>query len=119
MEKKFGDLVKKYRGDRTLKEIADKLSITSAYVCDIERGNRYPSKVVIDRMVEFFSLEGERKNEFYDLAAIETPKKQAVSTDIINYIMTSSALRNLIRVAKCNQVKEEFWETITKELIKE
>lgn len=119
MEKKFGELVKSYRGDRTLKELAENLSITSAYICDIERGNRYPSKDVIDRMVDFFQLDEENKNKFYDLAAIETPKKQSVSTDIINYIMSNDALRKLIRVAKSNNVKEEFWESILKELIKE
>ena len=32
MSKKFGELVKEYRGKRTLKELGDEIGITSAYL---------------------------------------------------------------------------------------
>lgn len=119
MGKKFGELVKEYRGKSTLKELSDKLSITSAYISDIEKGYRYPSKDVIDKMVSIFNLEGKKRSEFYDLAAIESPKKNSVSIDIINYIMENTSLRELIRNASNKKVKDEYWKKINKELIKE
>ena len=44
MSKKFGDLVKEYRGEKTLKELGNEIGVTAAYLSDIEKGNRFPSE---------------------------------------------------------------------------
>lgn len=119
MSNKFGELVKKYRGKRTLKELGDEIGITSAYLSDIENGNRYPSKDKLDKLVNIFNLQDKEKNQFYDLVAKESPSKYKVSEDIAEYIMKNEFLRNFIRVAKDKKLSNSYWKNKIKELERE
>lgn len=116
MSKKFGELVKKYRGKKTLKELGDKIGITSAYLSDIEKGNRFPSKDKLDRLIKVLNLKDNEKDVFYDLAAKESPNKYKVSGDIAEYIMKNEYLRNFIRVAKEKKLDNLYWKNKIKEL---
>ena len=116
MNKKFGDLVKQYRGNKTLKELGYEIGITAAYLSDIEKGNRFPSKRVLDKFIDIFKLDGEEKNIFYDTVAKESPNNYEVSSDIAEYIMENEMLRKFIRVAQKKNVDKLFWNRITKEL---
>ncbi len=117
MNKKFGKLVKKYRGKKTLKELGDEIGITSAYLLDIEKGNRFPSKDKLDKLIKVFDLKNEEKNKFYDLVAKESPNKYKVSADIAEYIMENASLRNFIRIAKDKQVDNSYWKNKIQELL--
>ena len=119
MSKKFGELVKEYRGKKTLKELSDEIGITSAYLSDIEKGNRFPSKDKLDKLIKAFNLKNKEKDKFYDLAAKESPNKYKVSGDIAEYIMKNEHLRNFIRVAKAKKLNNSFWKNKTKELERE
>jgi transcriptional regulator with XRE-family HTH domain len=116
MSKKFGELVREYRGRKTLRELGDLIGITSAYLSDIEKGNRLPSKDKLDKLIEVFDLKDEKKDQFYDLAAKESPNKYKVSGDIAEYIMKNEYLRNFIRVAKEKQLDNIYWKNKIKEL---
>ena len=116
MSKKFGELVKEYRGKRTLKELGDEIGITSAYLLDIEKGSRFPSKDKLDKLIKVFDLKKEEKNTFYDLVAKESPNKYKVSVDIAEYIMKNEYLRNFIRIAKDKQVDNSYWKNKIQEL---
>lgn len=116
MSKKFGELVKKYRGKKTLKELSDEVGITSAYLSDIENGNRFPSKDKLDKLIKVFNLKNEEKDKFYDLVAKESPNKYKVSGDIAEYIMKNEYLRNFIRVAKEKKLDNLYWKSKIKEL---
>lgn len=116
MGKKFGELVKKYRGKKTLKELSDEVGITSAYLSDIENGNRFPSKDKLDKLIKVFNLKNEEKDKFYDLVAKESPNKYKVSGDIAEYIMKNEYLRNFIRVAKEKKLDNLYWKSKIKEL---
>lgn len=116
MSNKFGKLVKKYRGKKSLKKLGDELGISAAYLSDIEKGNRFPAKDKIDKLITIFDLKEKEMEQFYDLAAEESPNKYKVSEDIAEYIMENDYLRNFIRIAKEKKLDNSYWEKKIKEL---
>ena len=116
VKEKFGDLVKKYRGERSLKVLGDELGISAAYISDIEKGNRLPSKNIVDKLVKCFNLQSKEKDAFYDLVAQESPNQYKVSNDIAEYIIKNELLREFIRKAQKQQVDKSYWKKIIKEL---
>ncbi|MEE0866613.1 MAG: helix-turn-helix transcriptional regulator [Clostridia bacterium] len=116
MSKKFGELVKEYRGKKTLKELGDEIGITAAYLSDIEKGNRFPSEDKLKKLIKIFDLKDEKQDNFYDLVAEESPNKYKVSGDIAEYIMKNQYLRNFIRVAKNKKLGNLYWKSKLKEL---
>ena len=116
MNKKFGELVKEYRGKKTLKELGDEIGITPAYLSDIEKGNRFPSKDKLDKLIKVFDLKDKKKDNFYDLVAKESKNKYKVSGDIAEYIMKNECLRNFIRIAKDKKLDNLYWKNKIKEL---
>lgn len=119
MNKKFGELVKQYRGKKSLKKLGDEIGISAVYLSDIENGNRFPSKDKLDKLVEIFELKDKEKDNFYDLVAKESPNKYKVSGDIAEYIMKNEHLRNFIRVAKEKNLDNLYWKNKIKELERE
>lgn len=119
MNKKFGELVKEYRGKKTLKELGDEIGITPAYLSDIEKGNRFPSKDKLDKLIKVFDLKDKKKDNFYDLVAKESKNKYKVSGDIAEYIMKNECLRNFIRIAKDKKLDNLYWRNKIKELERE
>lgn len=119
MSKKFGELVREYRGKKTLKELGDEIGITPAYLSDIEKGNRFPSEDKLDKLIKVFELRDKKKNNFYDLVAKESKNKYKVSGDIAEYIMKNEYLRNFIRIAKEKKLDNLYWKDKIKELERE
>ena len=119
MSKKFGELVREYRGKKTLKELGDEMGITPAYLSDIEKGNRFPSEDKLDKLIKVFELRDKKKNNFYDLVAKESKNKYKVSGDIAEYIMKNEYLRNFIRIAKEKKLDNLYWKDKIKELERE
>ena len=119
MSKKFGELVREYRGRKTLKELGDEIGITPAYLSDIEKGNRFPSEDKLDKLIKVFELKKKKKNNFYDLVAKESKNKYKVSGDIAEYIMKNEYLRNFIRIAKEKKLDNLYWKDKIKELERE
>ena len=119
MSKKFGELVREYRGKKTLKELGDEIGITPAYLSDIENGNRFPSKDKLEKLIKVFDLRDKRKDNFYDLVAKESKNKYKVSGDIAEYIMKNEYLRNFIRIAKEKKLDNLYWKDKIKELERE
>lgn len=44
--------------DMQIKYLAEKLQVTSAYICAIENGSRNPSEKVIKKYADFFRIDG-------------------------------------------------------------
>lgn len=116
MNKKFGKLVKEYRGSKSLKKLGNEIGISAAYLSDIESGNRFPSKEKLDKFIKAFNLKDDEKDRFYDLVAKESPNKYKVSGDIAEYIMKNEFLRNFIRIAKDKKLDNSYWKSKIKEL---
>ena len=119
MNKKFVELVKEYRAKKTLKELGDEIGITPAYLSDIEKGNRFPSKDKLDKLIKVFDLKDKKKDNFYDLVAKESKNKYKVSGDIAEYIMKNECLRNFITIAKDKKLDNLYWKNKIKELERE
>lgn len=64
----FGKELRKLRIDRgdILKDMADKLGITSSYLSAIECGKRNIPEDLVERLVELYELSDEQKQILYD-----------------------------------------------------
>ncbi len=54
----MGRVIRRERQDRrlTLKEIADKANLSVVYVGEVERGQKYPSAVVLEKLAEALDM---------------------------------------------------------------
>jgi HTH-type transcriptional regulator, competence development regulator len=57
-EKSFGDMVKKLREERKLplREVAEALNIDTSMLGKIEKNNRKPTKLLIDKFAKFYNV---------------------------------------------------------------
>ena len=116
MNNNFGNMVKKYRGTKSLKKLGDEIGVSAAYLSDIEKGYRFPSKDKLDKLIAVFGLDNAEKNIFFDLVAQESPDKYKVSNDIAEYIMNNEFLRSFIRIAKDKKLDNSYWKNKILEL---
>ena len=58
LQEMMGRVIRRERQDRrlTLKEIADKANLSVVYVGEVERGQKYPSAVVLEKLAEALDL---------------------------------------------------------------
>ncbi len=58
LQEVMGRVIRRERQDRhlTLKELADKASLSVVYVGEIERGQKYPSATVLEKLAEALDL---------------------------------------------------------------
>src|SRR5689334_2663624 len=58
LQEMMGRAIRRERQDRrlTLKEIADKANLSVVYVGEVERGQKYPSAVVLEKLAEALDL---------------------------------------------------------------
>ena len=87
----FGRFVRKLRIDTgfSLKNMADNLGVTSSYLSAVELGKRKIPVDWVDKLIEFFNLEDDLKDEFYSVI-------QELQQDIqLNLSGASKEQRNL------------------------
>ena len=73
----FGDRMRKLRAERgvTLKEMADAIGVSSAYLSALEHGKRgRPSWHLIQRILNFFNIIWDEAEEVVRLARISHPR---------------------------------------------
>lgn len=109
----FGGFVrdKRIENNITLRKLAGELDIVPAYMSDIENGHRYPpAKDKIEKIAEVLHLSQEETNLLFDLAAGN--KKNAVSPDLADYIMSSEKCRQALRLARDVNAGDKMWDKI-------
>lgn len=109
----FGNYVREKRlaAKVNLRKLAEILGIAPAYMSDIENGHRYPpEKEKIAKIAETLNLSKEETDHLFDLAAGN--KKNSVSPDIADYIMTQEKSRVALRLARDSGAGEKEWEKI-------
>jgi len=78
----FGKILRKIRIDRNelLKNMADNLNITSAYLSSIENGKRAPTETILNSVITYYSLS---ENDINDLkhSYFETLEEITINTD--------------------------------------
>lgn len=79
MEKTLGQRIRELRGaaDLSLRELADKLPISPAFLSDIELGRRHPSQKVLARMAEILRTSLEDLRAYDTRPAIDEVKRRA------------------------------------------
>lgn len=92
------------------RQLAIKLQISPAYMADLEKGKRTPSKELIIKLINVLELDEDETDLIYDLVAFSS-SKNCVSLDISKYIMSNKDLRKCIRLTK-NEESSDVWTEI-------
>ena len=105
----FGEFISEKRKDLrlTLKEMADRLDISSPYLSDVEKGRRDSfdlEKLV--KVAEILELTDEEKSEMMDLAGRQ---RNTVAPDLPEYILNTKGVSVALRKARDLDAKEEDW----------
>lgn len=111
MEKTLGSYIKEEMRKRgfSSRQFAIKCDITPAYISDIEKNKRVPSKEVLERFIRELELSDDEINVLFDLAAINYEDR--VAYDIANYIMSTPYLRACIRKTM-KSYDDSLWEKV-------
>lgn len=113
----FGEYVKQRRESlkMTMKDFAEKVQISPAYLCDIEKGNRKPPEKHLGKFAEILQVTStEDIDAFYERAGVS--KRQ--HTDIDAYIDGLPSARVALRTAKNKNYTDDDWLEIV-EIIKQ
>lgn len=105
----FGEYVKQKRETlkMTMRDFAEKIQISPAYLCDIEKGNRKPPVKYLQKIAEVLQIiDSDELNLFYDSAGVS---KDGQHSDINNYIDGLPSARMALRTAKDNHYTDEDW----------
>ena len=103
----FGDFISQKRKDLriTLKDMADRLNISSPYLSDVEKGKR--DSFDLDRLnqiAKILNLDEEESSIMMDLAG---KQRNTVAPDLPEYILKTKGLSVALRKARDLDVKEE------------
>jgi transcriptional regulator with XRE-family HTH domain len=92
----FGDRMRKLRAERgvTLKQMADAIGVSSAYLSALEHGNRgRPGWHLIQRIISFFNIIWDEAEDVVRLARISHPR---VTIDTSGLSSKATELANLL-----------------------
>lgn len=91
----------------TLKEMADRLDISSPYLSDVEKGRRDSFDLEkLMKVAEILELTEDEKSEMMDLAGRQ---RNTVAPDLPEYILNTKGVSVALRRARDLDAKEEDW----------
>ena len=108
----FGEFVKQRREElkMTMRDFAEKVDISPAYLCDIEKGNRSAPTLRLKEMIEVLKINEDEVVDFKDLAY---KSKNALVPELIHYLINSKEARKAMRVLIDKEVNgEQFLEIV-------
>ena len=116
MHGNFGAFIarKRIEKDVKLKPIAEKLGVSVTYLSDIIKGRRNPpDKEGLDALAKALQLDGDERDEMFDLAGRE---RKQVSPDLPEYIMDENLpnARVVLRRARNQKLGDDFWQEVNK-----
>lgn len=78
----LGKYLRMFRIQRNelLKDMADKLTVTSAYLSSVENGKREPTRKLVETIIQKYNLQGKDMQEFY-AAYYDTVNEVTVNID--------------------------------------
>lgn len=109
---KFGEFIQEHRKNLgiTLRGLATQLTVTPAYMSDIEKGRRYAPDSKLKALASILKLTSAEREEMLDLAA--RTRVDQVSADLSGYIMETDMARVALRRARDVQLDDDGWEKI-------
>ena len=91
----------------SMRDVAVKVQISPAYLCDIEKGNRKPPEKYLEKFAEVLQIaDADELNAFYDSAGVS---RNGQHTDINSYIEGVPFARMALRTAKDNHYTNDDW----------
>ncbi|KGF07080.1 XRE family transcriptional regulator [Tissierellia bacterium S5-A11] len=115
----FGDFISQKRKDLriTLKDMADRLNISSPYLSDVEKGKRDSFDLErLNQIAKILNLDEEESSLMMDLAG---KQRNTVAPDLLEYILKTKGVSVALRKARDLDVKEEEWIKFIEEIEKE
>ena len=115
----FGDFISQKRKDLriTLKDMADRLNISSPYLSDVEKGKRDSFDLErLNQIAKILNLDEEESSLMMDLAG---KQRNTVAPDLLEYILKTKGVSVAFRKARDLDVKEEEWIKFIEEIEKE
>ena len=108
---KYGECLKQKRIEKNInaKTMAERLSISPAYLSSLENGSRRaPSFALQEKIAEALSLTEDERYQFYDLAA-ENKQPPILSKDLTEFIYQNPQIIKMLRYAmKCHLTEKEW-----------
>ena len=108
----FGRFTKQYRreNDLTIRDLAEELNISPAYLCDIENGNRRVPVKLVPILKQKFGIKEDEKQDFDDMVSLSRGYGFA---DINKYLFSHPKAIEAVRAAKDKGLSgEEFLEIV-------
>lgn len=100
----------------TLKELANKMNISDAYLCQLEKGERMrPSPDILEQLILHLDLDNDERLAVYDMYA---SVNDTICPDIERYIKENPILTRVLRTAIQNNIGETEWQHIIDQLTK-
>jgi len=114
---KFGVYVRGRRKElnMTLRDFAQTINLTPAYISDIENGNRYAPLNYLNQVMSILQVEDEEINAFYDIAGCT----HSNWPDINEYLKDKPFARKAIRLARDKHMSGEEFLAIVESLSRE
>lgn len=114
----FGSFLIKKRMEQELsaRQLANALSISAVYMCDIEKDRRPAPAEILKNLPRILQLSENETNIMHDLAA---KSRNSVSADLPEYIMEKDIVRAALRTAKKHNVTDKQWEDFIKRITKD
>ena len=90
----------------SLRGLAAELGITPAFLCDMEKGNKYPAEKNLPALIRCLHIPEEELPLFYDLFSHERNKGTA---DLNGYLAKNDVARAALRKARDSNIPDELW----------
>ena len=119
MELLFGEYIagKRKARDISLRQMAENLGITPAYLSDIEKSRRNPPDIeTLEKIAKLLHLTPDEKNTMLDFAGND---RKQIAPDLPGYIMDIPEARTALRKARDLGKQADFWKAISDKLDKE
>ena len=114
----FGEFLfeKRKEKDITLRELARQLSVSAAFLSDVEKNRCAPLTTErLEKVSEILNFSKEEKNEMYDLVGRQ---KNTVAPDLPEYIKGKEYISMALRTARELDAGEKEWLEFVEELKK-
>ena len=105
----FGQYIKEKRESlgKSLRSVAADIGMATAYLSDVEKGNRWPPVKYLEKMIEVLQIPQSELNTFYDLAG---DIREGSYPDLTDYIGKTDVARVALRTARDHNIPDEQWQ---------
>lgn len=112
----FGKFVREHRETlgKSLRSVAAEIEMASAYLSDIEKGNRWLPSKYLQKLAEVLQISKSEMNIYYDLVG---EVRDGEYPDLIDYIGKSNLARVALRAARDHDIPDAKWQAFIDDII--